>query len=151
MQIEEILRATIWYFKSTDYEEGFNGFLDRLFYDSFDFVKNYLETDEYPLIYVRYIDTHVEYERFEKEANQFAYQKEKPKIPTIGFTLTHTDGNEICIDFEPIFGLLKKGDFDGFVFNLVSTLIHEILHCFYRDSKNEQETRDLQYIILENS
>lgn len=68
---------------------------------------------------------------------------------TVPFVLTCTLNNVIYIDFEPLLGLLKKGDFVGFVFNLVSTLIHEILHCFFRGSKNEQEIQDLQYMILE--
>jgi hypothetical protein len=136
-------------FKSKNYKEDFDIFPNQLFNDCFDFVKNELKTDKHPSIWVEFVDTHVEYERLEKEANQFAYQKEKSRIPTLAFALTHTLGNTIYIDYETVFGFLKRGDFDGSVFNLVSALIHEILHCFYRDSKSEQEIRDLQYVILE--
>ena len=134
--------------KNTEYKEDFISFRDQLFHDCFAFVKKELKTDKYPVICVEFVYTQAEYERIEKQANQFAYQKEKPKIQTLGFTITSNFGNKIYINFEPLLGLLEK-NYLTFVFNLVSTLIHEILHCFYRDSKDEQATFNLQYKLLE--
>lgn len=134
--------------KHTNYKEDFNNFTDQLFYDCFAFIKNELKTDKYPFICVEFVNTQVEYERLEKQANQFAYQKEKPKISTLGFVITSNFGNKIYINFELLLGLLEK-NYATFVFNLFSTLIHEILHCFYRDLKDERETYDLHCKMLE--
>ena len=133
---------------STRYKEDFNNFSDQLFHDSFAFVRKELKTDDYPVIIVEFVSTQVEYERLEKQADRLVYQKEKPKIGTLGFAITSDFGNKIYINFEPLWGLLKNSR-SSFVFNLVSTLIHEILHCFYRGSKDEQATLNLHYKLLE--
>jgi predicted Zn-dependent protease with MMP-like domain len=133
----------------TNYKEDFDNFIDQLFKDCFAFVKSELRTDKYPLICVEFVSSQVEYQLLERQSNQIATQKEKPKIATLGFALT-TDsfGNKIYINFEPLMRLLEENSV-AFVFNLVLTLVHEILHCFYRDSKNEQETLDLSHKMLE--
>ncbi len=138
----------VYIFKNKDYKEDFNNFSDQLFHDSFAFVKKELKTDKHPVIVVEFVYTQTEYERLEKQVNQFVYQREKPKIKTLGFTITSNFSNKIYINFEPLFGLIEK-NCSAFVFNLVSTLIHEILHCFYRDLKDEQATYDLHCKMLE--
>lgn len=134
-------------FKNADYKEFIN-FRDQLFHDSFAFVRKELKTDNYPVICVEFVYTQAEYEKLEKQADQFAYQREKPKIGTLGFTITSNFSNNIYINLEPLLKILEES-YSAFVFNLVSTLIHEILHCFYRDSKDEQATLNLQYKLLE--
>ncbi len=135
-------------FKNKDCKADFDKFTDQLFHDSFAFVKKELKTDKYPLITVEFVCIQAEYERLEKQANHFAYQREKPKIPTLGFTITSDFGNKICINFEPLLSILEK-NYAAFVFNLIFTLIHEIPHCFFSGLKDEQETYNLQCKIVE--
>lgn len=136
-------------FKNTEWKEDFNNFCDHLFYDSFAFVKSELKTGKYPVICVEFVYSEAEYGRLEKQANQRVYQKEKPKVHTLGFVITSNFGNKIYVNFEPFLGLLEKNGSGVFVFNLVWMLIHEILHCFYRGLKDEQETYDLQCKMTE--
>ena len=126
-------------------------FRDQLFNDSFMFIRSELKTDYYPLIVVDFVPTQAEYERLEKQSNSIAYQKEKPAIQTRGFSITSSVGNRIYINFEAHTKiLLTHKNIYAFIFNLVSTLVHEILHCFFSSSKNEQEIHDLQNRMLES-
>ena len=122
-------------------------FRDQLFHDTFAFVKSELRTNTYPLIIVDFVPNQVEYESLEKETNQLIYQREKPTTQTLGFAITSETRNEIYINLEPFLELLKI-NCGVFILNFVNTLMHEILHCFFRNSKNEQEIHDLQYSIL---
>jgi hypothetical protein len=134
--------------RNTEFEEDFVNFRDQLFHDCFAFVRSELKTSMYPIITVDFVPTQAEYESLEKRAGQYVPQRQKPKIPTLGFTITSSSGNRICINFEPLLKLLETNS-SVFIFNLVSTLIHEILHCFFRGSKDEQETYNLQCQMLE--
>jgi hypothetical protein len=128
--------------------QDFINFRDELFHDSLAFVRSELGSNDNPLITVEFVYSKKEYERIEKESNQNVYQEEKPIGETLGFTITSPLGNNTYINFEPLLELLKI-NYGVFVFNYINTLIHEILHCFFRNSKDEQEIHDLQYVILE--
>jgi hypothetical protein len=128
--------------------QDFINFRDQLFHDSFAFVKSELGNSNYPLITVEFIYSREEYERLEKQLNQHVYQEEKPIGETLGTAITSPSGNRIYINFKPLLELLEM-NYSVFVFNYINTLIHEILHCFFRNSKNEQEIHDLMFMILE--
>jgi hypothetical protein len=134
--------------RSKNFTEDMSNFCVQLFHDSFAFVKKELKTDKNPDISVEFVCNQAEYEEIEKQANQLFYQKEKPKTPTHAFTVASNLGNKIYVNFEPHLKLLETNNFT-FVFNLLNTLFHEIIHCFYQDSKDEQATFDLHYKLLE--
>jgi hypothetical protein len=129
-------------------DQDFIGFRDQLFHDAFAFVKSELGNSCYPLITVEFVYIEKEYERLEKQMSELIPEREKPTTQTLGFAITSEFGNKVYINFEPLLDLLKI-NYGAFIFNLINTLIHEILHCFFINSKNEQEIHDLQYIILE--
>ena len=128
---------------------AFIAFRDQLFHDSFAFIRNELKTAEYPLITVDFVPTQTEYEMLEQQSNFYVPQKEKPKIPTLGFAITSNYENIICVNLEPLLKLLEI-NVASFIFNLISTLVHEILHCFFHSLKDEQETFNLQCEMLES-
>lgn len=127
--------------------QDFIGFRDQLFHDAFAFVKSELGNNCYPLITVEFVPSEKEYERLEKQMSQLIPEREKPTTQTLGFAITSESGNNVYINFEPLLDLLRI-NYDAFIFNLINTLIHEILHCFFSNLKNEQEIHDLQYRIL---
>jgi len=128
--------------------QDFINFRDKLFHESFAFVRSELVNTDYPLITVEFVPSKEEYERLEKQSSEQVYQEEEPITETLGFAITSPFGNKIYMNFEPLLELLKI-NYSVFIFNYVNTLIHEILHCFFRNSKSEQEIHDLQCIILE--
>lgn len=136
--------------KNSKGNEALINFRDQLFYDSFAFVRNELKTEKYPKITVDFVPTQAEYEMLEKRLSLYANQREKSTISTRGFVITNPYGNKIYINFETHLSLITvEKNISAFIFNLVSTLIHEILHCFFSDLKNEQEIYDLQCNFLE--
>jgi len=134
--------------KKTDFQNDFNNFVDHLFLDCCAYVKNHLNPEE-PVIKLVFIAKQAEYERIEKQSNYYSHQREKPKGQTLGFAMTSNLENVIYLNFEPLTRLMLK-NLQTFVFNLAALYIHEILHCYYRSIKDEQETLDLTYKLLGN-
>jgi len=111
-------------------------FRRQVFNDCLTFVKRELKAENFPLVMPVFVNSQSEYEILEKRPDK--YTTESVKTMSLAFTTPSTFFMIIYLNMEQFFNLLKISK-QTFVYHLVEIYIHELLHCYYGLSKNEQE------------
>jgi len=128
--------------------DAFPQFMEKTFIDCLNFVKKEQTITFLPRISLKFARTHEEYLDMEQKVSKRAIEKEVAIAQSSAFTVGNRFDKRICVDVESFINLLKHGC-ATFVFNLVETYIHEILHCAFHNRKSEQEIHSMQCPIVE--
>ena len=132
-------------------KKGIDDFRNKLFKDCADFIKKERGIAQLPLI-VTVFKSQQEYTLLETKKSRSAVQKEKPRNPndeSCAFAVVGKQQCTIVLNCTYL-GILFEKSPESFVYGFTDSLIHEILHCHFDDSKNEQEIHDLTNSMVES-
>ena len=118
----------------------------QVFDDCLKFLKNELKTEEFPLVKLEFINKQSEYEIIIKQTER--YERERVKTTSLAFAISGNFFDTIYMNMEQFFKLLQESK-KTFVFHLIQIYLHELLHCFYGNLKNEQEIHNAECEMLE--
>ena len=122
----------------------------QVFNNCLSFLKNELKTEDFPLVRLVFVNSTSEYDALGKQTGKYTREKVKTLslafiTPSLHFGVTIFT---IYLNMEQFFGFLREST-KTFVYHLVQIYIHELLHCFYGVSKNEQEIHNVECEMLE--
>jgi hypothetical protein len=123
-------------------------FLKNIFRECLEFTLQYTGISSLPRIQLFLIFPHSKFMGEFSNAAEENSLKEAVKYPELvkAFTVGPRFSKRIYIDLESHIDLLKVGG-TRFIFGLVSTYFHEIVHAGFR-KKSEQEVFDMQHLLL---
>ena len=123
-------------------------FLKKIFKECLEFTRQYTGISSLPRIQLFLIFPHSKFMDEFSNAAEENNLKEVVKYPELvkAFTVGPRFSKRIYVDLETHTNLLKVGG-TRFVFGLVSTYFHEIVHAGFR-KKSEQEVFDMQNLLV---
>jgi hypothetical protein len=123
-------------------------FIFSVFEDCRSFLLQKLKLISFPTIHLKIVYNTEKYWRFEKEEAKKGLEMEVPKDSSTAFAIGNRFLQRVYVDAESLIKLSDYG-YPTFIMNLSEIYIHELLHCFYRNTKTEQEIHDMQCPLIE--
>ena len=122
-------------------------YLNKMFVECLKFSEQEMRFNYLPQMTLMLVTDHEEFKKLEQVESQKAKSKEESRLQATAFTVGNKFAVRIYVDLESFINMLKHG-WATFVFNVVETHFHEILHAAY-PQKFEQEIHDLQCPLIE--